>query len=123
MGKWLDVNGEGIYGTKPWRYFGEGKVNAREGAFMDSDEKAFTHKDFRFTCKQGKLYAFQMRPNGKTVKIKSLRRCDMRYVLFDKIELLGYGEVGFNRTDKELEITLPEGTDTELPLCFKISLM
>ena len=123
MGKWLRTNGEGIYDTVPWRYFGEGKVNAEDGAFKDSDEKAFTHKDFRFTYKSGKLYAFQMRPNGKTVKIKSLRRCDMRYVLFDKIELLGYGEVSYTRTKAALEITLPDGVNTELPLCFKINLL
>ena len=123
MGKWLETNGEGIYGTRVWRYFGEGKVNAEDGAFKDSDEKAFTNKDFRFTYKDGTLYAFQMRPNGKKVKIKSLRRCDMRYVLFDKIELLGYGEVEYKRTEKALEIELPEGISTDLPLCFKISLL
>ena len=64
-----------------------------------------------------------MRPDGKNVRIKSLRRCDMRYVLFDKIELLGYGDVSYKRTDKALEITLPAGVKTDLPLCFKINLL
>ena len=103
--------------------FGEGKVNAEEGFFKDGDEKKFTTSDFRFTYKNGTLYTFQMRPDGNTVKIKSLRRCDMRYVLFDKIELLGYGEVSYKRTKEALEITLPEGVNTDLPLCFKINIL
>jgi hypothetical protein len=41
LGRWLKTNGEGIYGTVPWKTFGEGSVNAKEGFFMDGEEKGY----------------------------------------------------------------------------------
>lgn len=33
IGRWMEKNGEGIYGSRPWRRSGEGKVQIREGQF------------------------------------------------------------------------------------------
>ena len=38
IGAWMAVNGEGIYGTVPWKQFGEGGVNNSEGFFQDNEE-------------------------------------------------------------------------------------
>ena len=76
IGAWLKINGEGIYETIPWRQFGEGNVNNSEGSFQDNDEKLFSSEDYRFTYKNGFLYAFSMRPDTTDFCIKSLvRRC------------------------------------------------
>ena len=64
IGRWMQQNGEGIYGTTFWKRFGEGETNNEAGFFKDGDEKGFTAKDFRFTYKNGFLYVFQMRPAG-----------------------------------------------------------
>jgi alpha-L-fucosidase len=50
--KWMDVNGEGIYGTRPWKMFGEGSV--------------------RFTRKGKTLYAFLLEIPRSDITIRSL---------------------------------------------------
>ena len=69
VGAWLDVNGEAIYGTRPWRIYGEGPTKIAAGSFHDTDTAHFTAEDFRFTTKGGVLYAVGLEwpTNGDTV--------------------------------------------------------
>lgn len=123
LGAWLKINGEGIYGTTFWKKFGEGETNNKGGYFSDYNEMGFTQNDFRFTYKHCNLYAFQMRPNGKKVCIKSLKIVgDHDFVLGD-ITVLGDNKIEcVNRTKEALEITLKDAPSSDLPLCFKIEI-
>ncbi len=122
MGKWLKTNGDGIYGTTFWKQFGEGEVNSEDGFFKDSDEKAFTTEDFRFTYKNGYLYVFQMRPS-KTIKIKTLRKHNHHDYLIESVELLGHNEkITFERDENYLKINLQNEPENDLPICFKIAI-
>jgi len=56
VGGWLNVNGEAIYGTRPWRTYGEGPTKVSAGSFHDADTRPFTAQDFRFTTKGNVLY-------------------------------------------------------------------
>lgn len=51
IGRWLDVNGDAIYGTRPWKVFGEGPTRVPEGGFTDTLRTDFTERDFRFTAR------------------------------------------------------------------------
>ena len=59
LADWIAINGEAIYGTRPWLVYGEGPVRAKGGHFKE--DFAYTAKDIRFTTKgENTLYAFAL---------------------------------------------------------------
>ena len=58
LADWTAVNGEAIYGTRPWLVFGEGAVKAKGGAFKENF--TYSAKDIRFTTKGKTLYAIAL---------------------------------------------------------------
>ncbi|MGE5734455.1 MAG: alpha-L-fucosidase, partial [Acidobacteriota bacterium] len=69
VGAWLNVNGESIYGTRPWRIYGEGPTKVAAGSFHDTDTTRYTADDFRFMTKGDALYAIGLAwpANGEAV--------------------------------------------------------
>jgi alpha-L-fucosidase len=69
VGAWLNTNGEAIYGTRPWRIYGEGPTKVAAGSFHDTDTANYTAEDFRFTTKGDALYAIGLGSpaNGEAV--------------------------------------------------------
>ncbi len=70
-GKWLNINGEAIYGTRPWKIYGEGPTESASGQFADQ-KKPFTAQDIRFTTKGNVLYAITLGVPAAGVNIKAL---------------------------------------------------
>ena len=73
IGAWLKVNGDAIYGTRPWKIYGEGPSTTevgetnRFGGVKDVRSKPFTAEDIRFTSKGKEVYAIVLAwpRNGK----------------------------------------------------------
>ena len=73
VGTWLNVNGDAIYGTRPWRTYGEGPTKVAAGSFHDTDTAHYTAEDFRFTTKDHALYAIGLAwPTTGEAVIRSL---------------------------------------------------
>lgn len=123
IGKWLRINGEGIYDTRCWKHFGEGKANVKDGFFQDNKKKGYKETDFRFTYKNGMIYAFQMKPaKGNIVRIKSFKQVNEDMII-KSVKLLGDDKsLLFERNKKCMEIHLRDKVQTDLPICFKIEI-
>jgi alpha-L-fucosidase len=74
IGNWLRVNGEGIYGSRPWTVDGEGPTENLDEhiQFNEYKFKGYTSKDIRFTLKGNDVYAFVLDVPVEKMVIKSL---------------------------------------------------
>ena len=109
LAKWFEINGEAVYGSRPWRVYCEGTNNGRIEAFKE-DRIAWNDTDLRFVTKNGKLCAFVMAPKaGTPVVIKSLRPSEK----VKAVRLLGHGPVEFAQFEGALTVKMPEKLPTE----------
>lgn len=119
LGKFTKANAEAIWGTQPYKVFGEGKKQ-KAGSF--NERLSYTKSDYRFTCKTGVIYAFALKPNGKSeFKIKSLAdSMDLFHCVIKNISILGSDEkVTYSQDKKCLKIKTNKIHST-MPICFKI---
>ncbi|QDU89850.1 Alpha-L-fucosidase [Pirellulimonas nuda] len=71
FGDFLKINGEGIYGSRPWKVYGEGPLKMKDGR-QGENHQDFSQADIRFTSNNGVLYAFVLAPPTEDIVIKTL---------------------------------------------------
>ena len=116
---WMDINGESIYGTRPWKVYGEGPLfdsanplNAQgfnEGINYSAD-------DVRYVCRNDSVFATIMRwPEHLDFTFKALGKTSAYYSgKVQSVKLLGYGDIEFEQTLEGLEVILPFSHPNEI---------
>jgi alpha-L-fucosidase len=119
---WMKVNSESIYGTRPWKIFGEGPAQQKSAkldgpGFNEGKGKPFTHEDIRFVTKGDVLYATAMGwPEDGKLDIKSLAKNNEHFPKeIQKIEWVPTKQsLSFERNENGLIVSLPEKTSDDL---------
>ena len=120
-GKWLAINGEAIYATRPWKVFGEGPTESANGEFKT--QQAFGEKDIRFTTRGDTLYAITLAlPTPKKPVIISSLSLKNNNGTIVNVELIGSNEkLNWSQKKDALIIRAPDRYASENAAAFRIT--
>jgi alpha-L-fucosidase len=125
VGRWLKINGEGVYATRPWRVFGEGP----DVRMADRDHRSpYGANNFRFTVsKDAKtIYAHQMGwpGGGKKLALTSFSHDGPGgNTRVSRVAMLGSSEtIAWSQDAAGLQLIAPASAPSELAVVYKISL-
>ncbi len=121
---WMQINQESIFGTRPWKVFGEGpaaeNANPIHAQGFNEGKVKLTSKDIRFNQKGKVLYATLMGAPEGSISITQLGKKD-EFKKIRKIELLGSNEkISWKQEDDQLIIQRPATIPNEIAVVFKI---
>jgi alpha-L-fucosidase len=127
IGAWMEVNRECVFGSRPWKVFGEGP--ATEGpalsaqGFNEGKGRPFSGQDVRFTTKGGALYAIALGAPQQELRIKSLGAAAglLEKPIGDVVLLGGAGKVQWSQSADALVIQAPEKAPNDFAIVFKIT--
>jgi alpha-L-fucosidase len=125
---WMEINRECIFGTRPWKVFGEGpgseSAPLRAQGFNEGRGKPVTPDDVRFTTHGNALYVIELGVPTQELRIKSLGKATR---LLDRpiesISMLGSTEkLDWRQGDDALAIAPPHSAPSPEALVYKVDL-
>jgi alpha-L-fucosidase len=127
--KWMAINSEAIYSTRPWKMFGDGPAATapppdaagRGGPrFGEQARKDLTAEEVRFTTKGGALYAFVMGWPEKQTVIRPLGAANAGMKVAN-VSLLGYdGKLQWAQELDGLKVQMPPVRPCDHAIALKI---
>jgi alpha-L-fucosidase len=111
--KWMAVNSEGIYATKPWKIYGEGpstQVSVGGANFNESKKPDLGAADIRYTTKGSTLFAFVQGWPGSEVVVPAMGTASAQSPSkVQAVALLGGPmKLKFKQEPEGLRVSLPE---------------
>lgn len=125
IGEWLDVNGEAIYGTRPFRVYGQGdfEINQQQAGSFSDNTYIYTAKDIRYTTTPDALYViFLEDPTAEgEVILHDITAADTRGV--KSIVWLADGKkISWKQQSDGLHLKMPKSVEGEFAFVAKINL-
>jgi alpha-L-fucosidase len=121
LGKWMHINSEGIYGSRPWKTYGEGPTQTPRGRDADMPIP-YTQEDMRFTTKDGFLYIYVLAVPETPIQVKTLGLSHRFTQAVKSISMLGSDEpIRWQQEDEFLSIECPNKLPCNEVITFKIA--
>ena len=128
MTAWMEVNGDAIYATRPWKIFGEGPDMVKSGSFQGGSVSKLGAKDIRFTRNKANtvVYAIVLGWPADAFMVQSLGTdAATRPGKIAQVQLLGTEEkLNWKQGAAGLRVELPKHyhPQTDYAAALKISL-
>lgn len=125
IARWMDVNKESIFDTRPWKVYGEGPVaefsNPVNAQGFNEGKVKYSDKDIRFNQKDKAIYATVMDVPAAAITIKQLGK-EKKNGSVKHITLLGSNEkIRWKQLADVLIIEKPGFIPNDIALVFKIT--
>ncbi len=125
MAKWIAINGEGIYSSRPWRIFGEGPAGSGRGGMFSEGRSNYTAADVRFTAKGNTLYAYLLgwpEQGPALIKALALNSPHFEGQKIAQVALLGHeGKLDWKQDENGLTVSMPPQPPCEHAFALKVS--
>jgi len=126
LAAWTAANGEGIYGSRPWKVWGEkpaDKPAVKFERFNNETKVQYSAKDIRFTAKGNTLYAYCLGTPDAAIKIISLgKKSPYQVASVASVQLMGSTEkLQWKQDDDALIINKPNQLPAWQVIGFKVT--
>lgn len=122
---WMKDNKQSIYGTRPWKTFGEGPLAEASNPLTAqgfNENNNYSSRDVRYAERHDTLFATIMAwPAAGRYRLESLGVLSPYYNgRVAKVELLGHGEVGFEQRADGVFVDVPAHRVNDIAPVFQI---